>query len=498
MPELRQGRLTLRKTVLAAIAIGAAPLSAAAGDLPPTPEGAQKLSAVLASYLGKPPPGAPPAISVTPEGAHYLVAIDVASLAAPLSQSGVSIDPAIIKYMLTEQDDGAWHVQGAELPPMTLHSKDGDIAYNFTGYKFDGIFDPALAAFKTAQFGVDKLTSQVQGPAIQETIAGGPVQGSATATGAPNGAVSAAVHEEIANLSLAATVTPKAAVADADAKPMSFSFQLDKAGADITLDSASIRKALDLWAFVAAHPTRPELAANEPAFKDALRAAMPTGAKLAEKVDAQNVSVTTQKGAFALARARFGVAAALAQGPKGSIEYHVTVDGLKLPAGLVPPPMQDLAPTAVDIDVKLSGFDFGAGAGEAINDLHLAGDGPPIAQSDSAKIFALLKGAAPLTVELLPSHVAAPQIDLTLQGLAHLEGARPSGTLKVRAGNFDKTIAALKAIGPMATPQMIGFLALAKGLGKADGDGGLTWVAEYGADGSISVNGLSLGKAKTP
>jgi hypothetical protein len=66
--------------------------------------------------------------------------------------------------------------------------------------------------------------------------------------------------------------------------------------------------------------------------------------------------------------------------------------------------------------------------------------------------------------------------------------------LKVRARNFDKTVAALKAVGPMASPQLIGFLALAKGLGKAEGDGDLTWLAEYGADGSIKINGLPLGK----
>jgi len=78
--------------------------------------------------------------------------------------------------------------------------------------------------------------------------------------------------------------------------------------------------------------------------------------------------------------------------------------------------------------------------------------------------------------------------------VSHLEGVRASGTLKVRARNFDKTVAAIKAAGPTASPQLIGFLALAKGLGKAEGDGDLTWVAEYGADGSIKINGLPLGK----
>jgi hypothetical protein len=42
---------------------------------------------------------------------------------------------------------------------------------------------------------------------------------------------------------------------------------------------------------------------------------------------------------------------------------------------------------------------------------------------------------------------------------------------------------------------VLGGLALAKTLAKTDSDGALTWVAEYGVDGSIKVNGLPLGKA---
>jgi hypothetical protein len=96
---------------------------------------------------------------------------------------------------------------------------------------------------------------------------------------------------------------------------------------------------------------------------------------------------------------------------------------------------------------------------------------------------------------LAPSHIVAPQLDVTLEGQVHLEGVRPNGALKVHIRNFDKTVAALKALGPLASPQMISGLAMAKALAKADGDGVLTWVAEYGADGSIKVNGLPLGKA---
>ena len=157
--------------------------------------------------------------------------------------------------------------------------------------------------------------------------------------------------------------------------------------------------------------------------------------------------------------------------------------------------MRDLAPTALNFGIEANGFDLAAGADEAISDLHFAGDGPVISEADRAKILARMKGTGPLTVELLPSHVAAPQVDLTLEGLAHLEGARATGTLKVHVRNFDKTVAALKSLGPAASPQLIGALAVAKSLAKAESDGQLTWVAEYGPDGAVKINGLPLGKA---
>ena len=487
--------LTLRRTLLTAVAMGAVPLSAFARDLPPTPEGAQKLSAIFATYLAKPAAGAPSPVTVTVEGAHYAVALDVANLAAPLMAAGFSIDPAVATCALTEQDDGTWHVTSDSLPPISAHFKDGAIAYNFTGYKFDGIYDPALLAFKSAKQSLDKTAAQVHEPKVDETITIGAINVMQTAAPAANGAVSLVAHEEIADISANISVKPGDAKAAAGAKPVPVSFQLATTLADITLDGTPVRKVLDLWAFVAAHSSRPEIAANEPEFKTLLRALAPAELKLAEKAEMKQIAVGTPQGDFGLANARFGIAASSAPGSRGSAEYDLAMDGLTMPAGLLPPAMSDLAPTAFNIAVKASGFDAGAGVEEAINDMHFAGEGPVISEADSAQIFAKMKGTGPVVIELLPSHIVAPQIDLTIEGQVHLEGARPSGIMKVHVRNFDRTVAALKAIGPLASPQLLGGLALAKTLGKSEGDGALIWVAEYGPDGSIKVNGLPLGKA---
>jgi Uncharacterized protein conserved in bacteria (DUF2125) len=490
-----RSRSALPKALLTAVALGAIPMTALAADVPPTPEGAQKLSAVFATYLSKPAEGAPSPVTVTPEGGHYTVSLDLAALTAPLKSVDFSIDPAIVSYALTEQGDGTWRVVGDTLPPLSLHQKDATITYSFAGYKFDGIFDPTLAVFKTAQHSLDKTMAQVRAPKLEETVALGAVRVTQTGAAAANGAASIVGHEEIADMSGSVLATPPQTKEGADAKPIPIAFQLGATGVDVTMDGAPLRKALDLWAFVVAHPGRTGIAANEEAFKALLRGFSPADIKFSEKADIKQIGVDAPQGRFGIAGLKFALAAAAAPGAKSSAEYHLAMDGLTMPSGLLPPGFSDLVPTAFNIDVKASGFDAAAGAQEAINDLHFTGDGPLIAEADRAQIFANMKGMGPITIDVLPSHVVAPQLDLTLEGQVRLEGARPMGAMKLKIRNFDKTVEALKALGPMASPQILGGLALAKTLGKAESDGALTWVAEYGADGAIKVNGMPLGKA---
>jgi hypothetical protein len=71
---------------------------------------------------------------------------------------------------------------------------------------------------------------------------------------------------------------------------------------------------------------------------------------------------------------------------------------------------------------------------------------------------------------------------------------KPTGSVTIHLKDFDKTMAAVKAAGPEIEKQAAPVIAMAKGLAKTDPDGTLTWVAEAGADGSIKVNGLPLGK----
>jgi hypothetical protein len=489
MPHsIRFGGRKLRRILIASAAFCAFSHAALAGDVAPTPEGAQKLTDLLALYIGR------TATSVTTEGDHYVVAFDFAKLLAPLAAQGVSLDAAPSTLSVTEQNDGAWRIARDGYPAMTMHMKDGNFSVNAEGYKFAGTFDPALGGFRSADAKIDKAGVQLHTPDVDETIAVGPSHATATGAAAAGGGFSGAWREEISDLSMLVTAKQKDAP---QATPAPVSIKLGSTSVEASFDNMRMRELLDLWAFFVAHPSRAELASDEDGFKAKLRALLPFADKLDENFAAQNIVVQSPKGPVAVGefKGHFGTEKFPS---KADNELRLAFSGIALPPGVAPPGLSDLIPTSVEINVKVGGYDYAAAAEEAINDMHLAGEGPIISEADGAKIPVKMMGGGPIAVTILPSRVLAPQLDFTVEGAIQVAGTRPIGTITLKARNFDNTIAAIKNAGPIATPQLLGGLTMAKGLGKADTDGTLIWVAEYAADGAIKVNGLPLGKAPAP
>jgi hypothetical protein len=491
----RQIGHSLRASLLAGAALGAFSVGAAAKDLPATPEGAQKLTAFLARYFGAPAAGAPPAYVVAPQGSDYALSIDLPALMAPLKAAGLSYDAARLEYKLFEQDDGAWRVEHSDIPTISAHGPHSASTVSVAGYKGQWVIDPAVAWWRSAIASADKAELKAHvAPNIDETVTSGALQFSASGKSSPDGASSSVIQESAADVALSVVAAPKGDPATpGDSKPVNVTAHFDKVAANIALDGVKSRAVLDLWAFLVAHPSRPELAANEPAFKTLLTAVLAGPLKANESVTIQKIGLQIPQGAIAMDSAEIGVGGAT--GLPAAFEEHVAVAGLALPPGMIPDVYRDLVPTSLDIGFKASGFDFAAAAAEAIADMHLAGDGPPLSPDDRAKVWAKLLGPGPLIIDVPSSHVVAPHLDIAIEGQVRYVGGKPTGSLTLHMRNFDNTFAALKSLGPEAERKLVPVLAMAKGLAKTEGDGALTWVGELGADGAMKVNGLPLGKA---
>src|SRR5271165_2103981 len=490
MPPIRfrpiRSRRLLTPAWVAAAALCAFP--ALAGDRPATPEGAEQFKALIAKYWPAAEAGASPLVAVTPEGSDYRITADLSALNGLLKETGASYDPATLVYKAIEQDDGNWRVMMDSIPRMVSHSKAANVSVELSNFHLAALIDPAIAWLLNGSSSWDKGAVQIQTPKLDESIDFGAVQESAKTNVNGDGSISTLVKEDIADIGLKASGVGK------NDAPINFSGRMDKALISVALDGFKSRKVFDLWGLLAAHPARADLVDHEAQLKGLLKELAAPGFKIAEGVEAQKVVVTSSIGAIALADLKYQLSAANA-GPQSSVSLGVSAEGLSLPVGLVPPAAGVLTPTKIDVAATFQGIDIAAGANEAIADMSLQGDGPLISDEDSAKVEAALLSAGPIRIEFAPSHIVAPAIDADFVGAIRYEHGRVSAATTIHVRDFDKTMAAVKAMGPEITAKAMPMLALAKGLGKSESDGSLSWVVELDNDRSMKVNGIPFGKA---
>ena len=466
-------------------------------------EGAAKITSFFETYVGK-AAAMPPALVVTPEGSDYLVTTDPGAPTAPLKTAGVGYDSAAFHFKVSEQEDAAWRVELDNFPAyhgqITQNNVMTVLSASASGIKSTTLLDPKLDWIRSGQTRIEDVAVRERLPGIDATVSGGPLQATIATQPSPDGAVSTNVQESLGALDVTMAVDPKAASPSNNGSVQAFNAyaRFNSGSLDFKLDGVKPHPLLDLWAFLVAHPSRPELAADEAAFKTLLTAALPAQSVFAEDFAVQKLSVQTPQGTFALDGAKVGVSVAAA-GAASRFEQHYAATGLALPPGLVPAPYRDFVPTSFDLGFKVAGFDLTAAGTEAIADMHLAGDGSPVSAEDEAKISAKLLGAGPLVIDIASSHIRAPQLDVGFEGQIRysdvLGAGKATGTIAFRARNFEQTTAtALKvAAGPEGEKKLIPVIAMVKGLAKTDPDGVMTWVCEIGDDRILKVNGMSLG-----
>jgi hypothetical protein len=471
---------------LAVAALLAAP--ALAADRPPTPEGADALKALIAKYFPAAQAGSSPLVTVAVEGAGYLISADLSVLNKLLDEAGASYEPATIVYRAVEQDDGNWRLTMDSLPRIAFRSEEANGALELTNFRSNLLISPAIAWLLTGSGSADKGILHIQTPKVEETVEFGALQETVTTAPGDNLSVSTQVKGDIAGVGF------KVAGVRESGAPVNVSGQSEKALIDVSLAGFKSRKAFELWGLLASHPARADLAAHGEELKGLLRELVAPGFKFAEGFEAQKTFIAAPVGAVTLADVKYELGVANA-GPESSLSLNVAAEGLSLPVGLLPPSAGDLTPSKVDVTATLKGVDVAAAMNEWISHLNLQGDGPVILDQDMDKVESALLSAGPIRIEITPSHVVGPAIDADFVGVVHLDHGKPAGEFTVRMRAFDKTMAAVNALGAHNAASAMPALALAKGLAKSESDGSLSWLLELKSDRSIMVNGIPFGKA---
>ena len=479
-----------RGAVPAALLAGALILAApaVAGDRPATTKGAEALQAFFDRFLPAPPAGSLPLVTVNAEGQSYAVSAALAALNGLFKGAGAetSYDAATLLYRLFEQDDGRWRLVQDSFPRIVSHAPDVTSAVQIDNYRQTLVIDPAIAWWASGDASADRGNISIKTPKLDETIDFGPLRGVYGTTVNADGSIGSTIKQEVDDFSFRASSTDKAG------SPVSSSGRMEKVAFNVGADGLKSKALFDLVSLLSAH--RGDLAPHEAELKDLLRPLASPGLRFVEGGDVSKMMIATPAGAVALAGAKLAVGVVNA-GPDSALDATIGAEGLSLPVGLAPPGATDLTPSKVDIAFTVKGIDIAAAARAAIDSLHLGGPGPAISDADSAKVAAALMGAGPLKIELAPSHVVAPAIDADLTGDLRYASGKTAGAVTVRMRDFDKTMNAVKGLGPDVATKSLPVVAMAKGLAKTESDGALSWVIEIGDDRSITVNGIPLGKA---
>ena len=101
------------------------------------------------------------------------------------------------------------------------------------------------------------------------------------------------------------------------------------------------------------------------------------------------------------------------------------------------------------------------------------GDGPPMSEEDMSKVAEKFMRSRPVVVDIAPSRVQGPSLDLAFEGQVTIDQSKPVGSITIKLRNFDATAKAVQGLGPDAEQKLTPVIVMAKGLGKPVGDGAL-------------------------
>lgn len=465
---------------------------ATAAAAPASPDEALRLTALFESYVGHAGEGRPSPVKVVPHGEAYTATLDVTRMLGFLSAAGIDAVAGDLVAELVPQDGGRWHVTIDGFPPIGVAHEGRASSFALDGYRFDGLFDPAIQTFASSAWSSKGSTTHMvgkQAPAdITVTAAG---EGTGTAADVGGGAVDSTSIGHYKDVDYAIKAPP----ADAEGVPAvpvpSFRLQATTLATSTVLEHERITAIGELWRFLVGHPSKAALVAAQPDLKSKLKAVLPLADALTGSVVLSKMTVGTALGSFALDDLSEAFRAGGADNA-GREAFTLRFAGLSLPEGLVPPWATALVPTSLELSQSVGPVDVTPALLTLIDAMDL-GAAKPLSDAQQAA-FANAFSGQDMTVSIKPSSLATPTLALELEGEVRLAKPMPTGTMTIRATGLDKTIEAVQtaALGDPVAMQAVTMLVAAKGLGKAEGADSYAWHIVAGPGGELTVNGVLL------
>lgn len=358
--------------------------------------------------------------------------------------------------------------------------------YLIDSMKLEGIYDPEILYFTSADWTARKLAFSTTSP--QESV---------TASFGETAMRVAAEKRREGTLDVTSTGVMKAFAETITGGPSGrVDVGADTIDIDVSMDGARYKVMQDLVFFVLDNMHKDRLEAADAArLKEMLRASLPVFDNLTETIKASNVTVGTDKGNFGADTVTYNIDMnGIAHSTR--VGFGFGVEKPKTPAGVLPAAFVEAVPDRATFKAAVTNLDL-AGAVNYLVDHADFTKPEPLTEEQNKELGKIVLPDGSMTVEFEDVSAVSPIYDVHLSGrmLVYPEQKdRHSADVTITMREFDKTVAYLQknaATVPQFGQAAFGLLMM-KGLARDAGGGTQAWDLKVGEDGKVLINGQPL------
>ena len=475
------------KALLSALLLSASIIAAEAAS----PEEAAQIKTALQAYVGT----EPGVVEVTPQGNGYTIKFDAAPYIAKAAGDDLKAYADPLTVIAEPMGNGQWKVAGSGPWGFQLSAPGKlELAIRAAEQNWSGVFDEALGGFASSESKMgglsfsQKFTDPATNAPVSLTYTFQSLTSSSTAVADGTGSADSTTKMTLSGLNMVSLAEGGGNAAMNNYTVTANSLTYDTSGKGLRM-----RALLDLLAWFVAHPAKDLIIRDQAQLKEKLIAALPVFSSVTSNATYDGLNIATAMGPFALAKVSADVNMNGAV-KDGFLQERIGFDGFTMPPGLVAPWMQELVPTKLGIDFSLAGFDLDTPVRAALAQLDLSKD-PPLPPATGQMLLPALVPTNSLAVTIGASEITSPVYSLTYDGTLNVSLAGlPTGKFNVKFKGMDALMAKVQAavaVDPSAQ-QAMGALIAAKGMGKAEADGTLSYAIDIQPMGQVFVNGVNV------
>ena len=359
-------------------------------------------------------------------------------------------------------------------------------SYVVDSMKLDGIYDPEILYFTSADWTAKRLAFSSTAP--NESV---------TASFGETAMRIAAEKKDAGILDISSTGVMKAFAQTITGGPSGrVDIGADAVDIDVSMDGARYKVLQDLVFFVLDNMHKEKLEAADAArLKDLLRTALPVFDNLTETIKASNVTVGTEQGTFGADAVTYNLALnGIANSTRFGFGFGV--EKPKPPAGVLPTVYEAALPERATFKAAVADLNLAGAVNYLIEHADFTKT-EPLTEEQNKEIGRIIMPDGAMTVEFEDVSASSQIYDVHLAGKMTVypeQQDRRSADITITMRNFDKTVAYLQqnaATVPELGQASFGLLMM-KGLARDAGDGAQAWDLTVGEDGKVLINGRPL------